>query len=226
MQVPWGKRSSRPVPAEATATSQLVAAYHQAARAEIVQRVGYRDTAMFLFLGSAVTIFGVALAKAEQTSILYAIPVLGLGAAYAYAQHSRVIGTIGRYLAIELDASAKGMLGRASVPVQWDHSESLLGQRGHNLPVIISASSLLVVSQILALVFVGLARGVSPLDVAGLIVGAAAVAATLAILVSSHRLRMSFHREIKKYMDQQAASLSPNGRPACRKHSDVVVKVR
>lgn len=193
-------RSRLQAEAEMLAMVQLAAAYHQAARTEAVQRIGYRDTSLFLFLASSVTIFGVAVNDPSRIAVMYAVPVLGLGAAHVYAQHSRVIGTLSLYLAIDLEESVASIAGRGRTPVQWDNSESLLRDGGNNLPVLISAMSLVVLTQTAALLLVLLTRDLSWLDAIGVAIGVPTTALTAVTLTAVHRTRMATIREIRDHV--------------------------
>jgi hypothetical protein len=184
-----------------SAACQLAATYHQTARTEAIQRLGYRDTALLLFMGGCATIFGVAIGQASRLSFLYAIPILGLGAANLYAQHSQVVGTLGRYLAIDLEKSVRVALGDVPTPVQWDNSDSLLNMDGNNLPVFLSALMIIVMTQTSALLVISFGKSLHAIDALGMGVGLISITLTLFVLVSMYRLRMRFIMEIRSYVD-------------------------
>ena len=76
---------------------------YEIAREELVHRIGLRDNAVYLFLGSVGVICGVALgAQVQKAEILLLIPYLALGAALLVTQHHEIIGSLASYSAEEL----------------------------------------------------------------------------------------------------------------------------
>lgn len=121
---------------------KLLVAYHASARAELVQRLAHRDTALAIFLAGSAVVLGAVLRLEEMTdaaaTVLLIVPLLGLGASYVRAQHNGVIGAIGEYLGTELDDAAKRLLTSTGlpedlVPPQWDASKTLRDYRGQVL---------------------------------------------------------------------------------------------
>jgi len=179
--------------------SQLAATYYQSARTEAIQRLGFRDAGLFLFLVSSITVFGVAVGQSPHVDVLYGVPVLGVGAAHVYAQHSRVIGALGRYMAIDLERSIEPILGGRCTPVQWDSSDTLLRRGGHNLPVFLSALLLILVPEVAATVVAVFAGGVGRWDIAGGIVGLLCAVISAYTLFGVHKVRMGYIAEIKAF---------------------------
>jgi hypothetical protein len=96
----------------------MVMQFHNSARAEILQRIGNRDTALFIFLAGSATLFSIS-ARQTLRPALYAIPILGLGVSQVYSQHSTVIGAIGRYLGYELHSWLYRNYPNQNIPPQW-----------------------------------------------------------------------------------------------------------
>jgi hypothetical protein len=105
----------------------LLIAYFESGRQELISRVSQRDNAVLLFLGAATAIFGVAFGNITRPAILFAISPLGLGAAVIYTQHNTLIGQLGRYCGLEVTEQADKILGRC--PDSWETSESLFDPR-------------------------------------------------------------------------------------------------
>jgi hypothetical protein len=186
----------------------IAAQFHSSARAEIVQRIASRDTALFLFLAGSATIFGVSFHPAFRPA-LYAIPILGLGAAQVYSQHSTVIGAIGRYLGTELHSWLYRNYADCEIPPQWDSSTSLLEMRGPGYlrPVMLSGLALIFFPELISLVVAGATNPMSAFDISGLAIGSLAVILTGFLVVSTHRVRVEYAKEIKSHVaDSRDAS--------------------
>ena len=67
----------RPDPYAESKVSLLIA-YFQSGREEIITRVGHRERALLLFLGSSAAIFGIAFGNIARPMILFSIAPLGL----------------------------------------------------------------------------------------------------------------------------------------------------
>jgi hypothetical protein len=103
----------------------LLIAYFQSGRDEIITRVGHRENALLLFMGSSAAIFGLAFGDIVRPMILFAIAPLGLGASLVLTQHNDVIGALGHYCGIEVTEQAEAILGDRC-PDSWETSASLL----------------------------------------------------------------------------------------------------
>lgn len=162
---------------------QLVVAYHASARAEVIQRVGHRDSTALVFLAAAAVVTGSVLREGRVTDdsalVLMMIPVLGLGASFARAQHNGVIGALGEYLATELSRATTDLLraptretpqqasvDRGLVPVDWD-SSNVMHESERRRNRALSGIVLLVVPQFLAAIAVAAERECDTLGVAG-----------------------------------------------------------
>ena len=104
--------------------ANLLLAYFETSRQELVSRVSQRDSAVLLFLVAATAIFGVAFGNVTIPAILFAIAPLGLGAAVIYAQHNTLIGQLAHYSGVEITEQAKEIL-KGTWPKSWENSESL-----------------------------------------------------------------------------------------------------
>ncbi|WP_433615399.1 hypothetical protein ACQP2P_11465 [Dactylosporangium sp. CA-139114] len=192
--------------------AQLAANYYQSARTEAIQRLGFRDAGLFLFLASSITVFGVAVGQSPNVDVLYGVPVLGVGAAHVYAQHSRVIGALGRYMAIDLERSIEPILGERCTPMQWDSSDTLLRRGGHNLPVFLSALLLILVPEVAATAMAVFAGGVSRWDIVGGTVGFFCAAVSAYTLFSVHKVRMGYIFEINAFRTSQGRPVQEAGK--------------
>jgi hypothetical protein len=103
----------------------LLVAYFESGRQELISRVSQRDSAVLLFLVAATAIFGVAFGNVTRPAILFAIAPLGLGSAVIYAQHNTLIGQLSYYCGVEVTEQAEKILGRGSYPYSWEISKSL-----------------------------------------------------------------------------------------------------
>ena len=188
----------------------IAAQYHSSARMEITQRIGHRDTALFLFLAGSATLFSLSLSP-NFRPVLYAIPLLGLGASQVYCQHSIVIGALGRYLGYELHSWVRQTHPGHEVPAQWDSSESLLEMKGGGYlrPILISGLVLIALPQVLALVIMIINRPAGLADILGLSIGGAAALLTIVLIVSAHQVRRSYACEMKSYLATWRATSAP-----------------
>jgi hypothetical protein len=163
---------------------KLVVAYHASARAELIQRLAHRDTALAIFLAGSAVILGAVLRLDDLTdeaaTVLLIVPLLGLGASYVRAQHNSVMGALGEYLGLELDQATKrllrddnGGLAAELIPSQWDASRTLLSYRGHVLARETAGRVLLVGPQVAAGAIAVAEIGFSGLGLACAIVAAA-----------------------------------------------------
>jgi hypothetical protein len=103
----------------------LLMAYFESGRQELISRISQRDNAVLLFLAAATTIFGVAFGNVTRPAILFAISPLGLGAAVVYTQHNTLIGQLGYYCGVEVTEQAEEILGNSRCPDSWETSKSL-----------------------------------------------------------------------------------------------------
>ena len=88
----------------------LLIAYFQSGRDEIITRVGHRESALLLFLGPSAAIFGLTFGDIIRPMILFAIAPLGLGASLVLTQHNDVIGALGHYCGTKLPSRRKPYL--------------------------------------------------------------------------------------------------------------------
>ncbi|KAB1158761.1 hypothetical protein F6X68_10260 [Micromonospora sp. AMSO12t] len=179
---------------------QIAFQFHSSARAEISHRVGLRDTVLFLFLAGSASLFGVSLNEPYRP-VLYAIPLLGLGASQLYSQHTIFIGSLARYLGIEVSGWLHRNYPGRDMPIQWNNSESYLNIRsgGFARPLLVSGLVLIVLPQVAALVVIAAGGSMDFLDVCGLAVGALAIALSTVALVSAHRTRVRYAREMRSF---------------------------
>nr|ALS92035.1 MetaGeneMark_Unknown Function [uncultured bacterium] len=176
----------------------LVATYHASARAELIQRVGHRDTSITLFLGATAVVLGAAfrgdgLDKGDAV-LLLVIPLLGFGATLIHVQHNGVIGTIGEYLGIELRETTRALMLESGLrpdlmPADWDSSDTLFGVRTHILNRRWSALTLLVAPQIVAVLLAAAELPADPASAIGTYLAVAAIALSLYSLNRSHIIR-------------------------------------
>lgn len=96
--------------------------FYDSARQELIQRIHLRDNVLLVYIGVVGTIFGISFGSASAAQILLVIPYLALGAAVIVSQHNAIIGSIGIFLANEIEPFLKD-LGE-SAP-QWDTSNAL-----------------------------------------------------------------------------------------------------
>lgn len=103
----------------------LLVAYFESSRQELISRISQRDNAQLLFLGAATAIFGLAFGNVTRPAILFAISPLGLGAAIIYAQHNTLIGLLSYYCGVEVTEQAKRLLDSRRCPHSWETSATL-----------------------------------------------------------------------------------------------------
>ncbi|MBP1780721.1 hypothetical protein J3R08_000571 [Micromonospora sp. HB375] len=184
-----------------SALLELAAQFHNSARTEIIDRIKQRDTALFLYLAGAATLFGLS-SNSQFRPVLYAIPLLGLGASQVFSQHSVVIGALGRYLGLESDQWLRKSFPHLSIPSQWDNSDSLLWMRngGYMRPVYLSGLSLIVAPEALAVAVAATTIGNrSILDALGIAAGVAAIALSYLSIHGAYRARKSYSLELRSY---------------------------
>ncbi|MCA1675572.1 MAG: hypothetical protein LC799_26445, partial [Actinobacteria bacterium] len=164
---------------------ELAVAYHASARAEIIQRLGHRDTALALFVATVGVVSGVVLGGDEgltdQSALaLYLIPFVGLGATLIHVHHNGVIGALGVYLGVELHGEihelltsrAGGPASRISPPHDWDSSKTLRTTvRRPSQRRLVAGMLLLELPQVGALVIAGAELPFSVVSVTGFILG-------------------------------------------------------
>lgn len=199
---------------------ELAGHFHGTARAEIIQRIGYRDATLFLFLAGSATLFGLALSDALR-NVLYLVPLLGLGAAQVYSQHSLVIGALGRYLGLESDEWLRKNFPNREIPVQWDNSNSLLDMpgAGYMRPVYLSGLYLIVGPQAVAVAVLawplvnGLISGSAfkpGLQWIGVAVGLLAILASFLSITSAFRARKAYSKELRKHAKVRGRRVGEN----------------
>jgi hypothetical protein len=180
--------------------TQVAIQYHSSARGEITARVGHRDTALFLFLAGATTLFSLSLTETMR-QVLYVVPILGLGASQVYSQHTIVIGALGRYLGLELHEWVRCSYPHSQIPVQWDSSDSLLSMRGAGYlrPIFASGIGLIVLPQILALSVMLEHLSPSVIDIFGIVLDLVSIILTVTVLWNMHMTRKKYAAEIREY---------------------------
>jgi hypothetical protein len=195
----------------------LLVAYFESGRQELISRLGQRDHAVLLFLGAATAIFGVAFGNITRPAILFAISPLGLGAAVVYTQHNTMIGYLSRYCGLEVAQQADDILG--SRLNSWETSESLYGSeftgvadKPHGLwgiPRIyrdrLYASFLLILIPGVAGAIIGLISNFNLWGWCGLAVDALSTGWVAKLLVNSAHERTKLRNEVAEWR---------NGRPS------------
>ena len=82
------------------ANTQIVIAYYEAARAELVQRLERRDSVVVFYVG-AIGAIGGAAATGTGLDGFYllglVLPLVALGAAFIYTQHDRAMDLLSQY---------------------------------------------------------------------------------------------------------------------------------
>ena len=100
----------------------LLVAFYNSARAELICRIGERDQALRLYATFVGAVLGVSLAQPRLYLLLVTLPYVGLAAAVIATQHHVVIGNLGEYCSEELGV----MFKRMKLPFpQWDTSDGL-----------------------------------------------------------------------------------------------------
>lgn len=201
-------------PAEAVSRAfDLATAYHASARAEIIQRLGYRDTALALFLAIIGVIGGIVFGgdkglTDQSAPVLYIIPLLGLGATLIHVHHNGVIGALGVYLGVELHRELRRLFSLqfrvdnepVFPPHDWDSSVTLrTTRRRPSQRRLIAGMMLLELPQVSALTISGIALGVTSISVLGTLVGVLASATTAWMLIASDHDRRDNAAIIRQY---------------------------
>ena len=82
---------------------QVVIAYYQTARAEILERIRLREAVIVVWLGVMGAVVGVAFKVDEPSNeILLLLPVLALGFAMRIADHEKIIAKLAVYVSLDL----------------------------------------------------------------------------------------------------------------------------
>jgi hypothetical protein len=171
----------------------LAITYHNTARQELIQRIGHRDAALALFLTASAALFGFAVGSGgikgssfSRPVLLFAVPVLGLGAAIITSQHNNVIGALGHYLGNELHDAIDRLIPDDDLPVQWDSSSTLLAMGTNAKMRVLAAVLLILVPQCLAIVLAdGSIRAVRSETIVGTVIGILCVFATALMIFNS-----------------------------------------
>jgi FtsH-binding integral membrane protein len=105
-----------------------VGKFYESARQELISRLQLRDNALFVFLATTGTIFGVAVGSTARLEILLIIPFLSLSLGFVVLQHHEVIGALGFFCERELG----GFYQRKGIHkvLQWDSSTTLVRFHG------------------------------------------------------------------------------------------------
>ena|GEM_PF-2235543 len=96
--------------------------HYESARMELIERIQLRDNVLLLYLGAVGTIFGVSIGTTARLEILLVIPYLALGASTIVSQHHAMIGSLGDFLAHEIEPFLREI---GEYAPQWDTSEAL-----------------------------------------------------------------------------------------------------
>ena len=92
-------------------------------RDEIMERIQLRDNVLVMYLGAIGAIFGLVLNnQALALEALLVIPYLALGATAIISQHHAMIGSLGLFLATELEPFLKDI---GEYAPQWDTSKTI-----------------------------------------------------------------------------------------------------
>ena len=94
---------------------------YQSARAELIARIGHRDSILVFYLGAVGALLGVALSTKADQEILLAIPYLAFGAAVLVSQHNDVIGALGSFCRTELHSFLEAQDPAEAAP-EWERS--------------------------------------------------------------------------------------------------------
>jgi hypothetical protein len=184
----------------------LMVAYYNKARDELVQRMVQRDAALALFLAAAATIFGVVIHDLPRSaSLLFSVPLLGFGASSVHAQHTGIMGRLGKYLAVEFDRDVKELLGIDRPPTHWDTSEALLNAHGLVALRLAAGTVMLVLPEIAALAAGTWLSPVSPLTVSAFVAGLLAIIGTAMIELWSYRHRITIFDDMRRAVHAQRA---------------------
>lgn len=183
----------------------LVAAYHASARAELIARIGHRDSSMFLYTAAVGALFAVFLASYPKGALaLLVVPLISFGAALVHSQHNTVIGALGVYIGAELHQTAASETDAGRVR-SWDASDTLHKLRGHIGSRLWASLLLLIGPSAVSIALVTHAIGVGALpadkvDVSMASLGSAAAAAAAAMLVRAERRRKAFRAEVARVL--------------------------
>jgi hypothetical protein len=98
--------------------------FYESARQELISRLQLRDNALFVFLGTTGTIFGIAVGATAKLEILLIIPFLSLSLGFVVLQHHEVIGALGYFCERELGTFFQQ--NGVHKGLQWDGSTTLV----------------------------------------------------------------------------------------------------
>jgi hypothetical protein len=95
---------------------------YQSVRSEILERIQLRDNVLVMYLGAIGAFFGLSLGTQAKPEILLIIPYFALGATVIITQHHSMIGSLGDFLAREMEPFLKKI---GEYAPQWDTSNAI-----------------------------------------------------------------------------------------------------
>ena len=168
--------------------------YYSAARDAINNRVKLRDSVLIFYLASVATIFGAAFGTSLNTDLLLMVPFVALGASFMLSQHHTTIGSIVRYLALELNSPEEN----ATNIIHWDVSKSATNKNKKSMSLIVNSHIVLVIFPALAALLYKV-REIEIFSQEGVFFGFGffALVVGLIIILKAHKYRSKVNAEIQ-----------------------------
>ena len=165
--------------------AQLLVAYYEAARAEILQRLASRDGLLTPFVTLVAVVISVAVSDShgERAWVLYVIPLAGFGFASAHRYYTSCVRSLSVYLRTQFQASASELLPWSGDATHWDASEAQAGLGTTARLRKVSILVIVVVPGVCSVLIPPLAFGWSVASVAGLAVGSVLILLSVAAIL-------------------------------------------
>jgi hypothetical protein len=170
--------------------------HHDTARSEIIKRLELRDNVLVIYLGAIGALFGVAFGTSVNKEVLLVVPYLTLGAATIISQHQEVIGSLGRFLYLELQPFMES-IGEAAP--QWDASKSLLDYLPQAIWLRTIGHLLLIITPAITALYINWRHGFYSAFPESSVwwFGFVFVLLAISVIVKSHHRRRKIHRELR-----------------------------
>jgi hypothetical protein len=115
-----------------------------------VHRLRQREASILFFLADVSVLFGLTFSvDPPRLAFLLLVPLLGLGAAYLYAENNDLIGLLAEYCGIELTAQLGSVVGQR-VPLPFDSSSTILSTLTYVKWRLTSSAALILLPQVTA----------------------------------------------------------------------------
>ena len=165
--------------------AQLLVAYYEAARAEILQRLASRDGLLTPYVTLVAVVISVAVSDShgKRSWVLYVIPLAGFGIASAHRYYTSCIRSLSVYLRTQFQTSASALLPWSRDVTHWDASEAQAGLGSTARLRKVSTLVIVVVPGVFSVLVPPWEIGWSLASIAGLSVGSALILLSVAAIL-------------------------------------------